>query len=213
MNIFHHPRSETLVAHAAGTLDPVLMPVVSLHLAYCEHCRQQQQLAAQMGAALFAQGADETSSAFDMEHSLAMVKRRIRRQPLPTTDTPDFLDRFSPAGLQQVAWQRITPKVEMFEVPELCDDEQWMRLFRFQPGTRVPSHHHAGEEFTLVLQGSYTDADTCFARGDFSEADTTTQHTQQVDSDIPCIALIATTGKIAFDALPYRLASRLLGFL
>ncbi|MEW8392679.1 MAG: cupin domain-containing protein [Candidatus Thiodiazotropha sp.] len=213
MNVFHHPSAETLVAHAAGTLDPVLMPVVSLHLDHCEQCSQQQRLAAQMGAALFAQPADEPMPPFDLERGLAAVKRRIVHPPPPAANTPDFLGRFSPAALQQVMWHRVTPKIEMFEIPELSGGDHWMRLFRFQPGTRVPHHRHAGEEFSLVLQGSYIEADACYATGDFSEADTTTRHAQQVDSDIACIALIATTGKIAFDNLPYRWASRLLGLV
>jgi putative transcriptional regulator len=213
MNIHHHPSIETLVAHAAGTLDPVLMPVVSLHLSHCEHCRQRQYQAAQIGAALFAQRSGDDMAPFDLEHSLAVVKRRIEKPRSTPTNTPGFLERFSQQGLQQVTWRRVAPKIEMFEIPELSGGTHWMRLFRFQPGAYVPQHRHKGEEFSLVLQGCYTESGSCFAVGDFSEADMTTRHAQQVEGNIPCIALIATTGHIVFDSIMTRLTMRFLGLV
>ena len=35
----HHPHGETLMSHAAGTLDPALSVVLSCHLQFCERCR------------------------------------------------------------------------------------------------------------------------------------------------------------------------------
>jgi putative transcriptional regulator len=213
MNIHHHPSMQTLVAHAAGTLDPVLIPVVSLHLGQCKRCRQQQYQATRIGAALFAQRCDDDIESFDLERGLAAVKRKIEQPPPMPDNTFGFLDRFTQQGLQQLAWRRVTPKIEMFEIPELSGGGHWMRLFRFQPGAQVPHHRHKGEEFSLVLQGCYTESDSCFGVGDFSEADMTVRHAQQVEGDIPCITLIATTGKIAFESITTRLTMRLLGLM
>jgi putative transcriptional regulator len=213
MNIHHHPSFETLVAHAAGTLDPVLMPVVSLHLAQCERCRQHQHQAAQIGAALFAQHSGDDMGPFDLEHSLVTVKHRIEQPPPTPTNTPGFLERFSQQGLQQVTWRRVTSKIEMFEIPELSGSSHRLRLFRFQPGAHVPHHRHKGEEFSLVLQGAYIESDSCFTVGDFSEADIATRHAQHIESATPCIALIATTGQIMFDSAATRLTMRLLGLV
>jgi anti-sigma factor ChrR (cupin superfamily) len=37
--VCHHPHGETLMSHAAGTLDPPLSVVLRCHFWFCERCR------------------------------------------------------------------------------------------------------------------------------------------------------------------------------
>ncbi|MGB5253882.1 MAG: cupin domain-containing protein, partial [Sedimenticolaceae bacterium] len=112
---------------------------------------------------------------------------------------------------RDLAWQSLRPGIEHYPLTGDSEPGGWARLFRFQPGVRLPRHSHGGEEYALVLQGSYVDESGRFSLGDFSEADASLTHEPIVDSRVACIALIAATGGIRFENPMYRAASRLFG--
>ena len=51
-------------------------------------------------------------------------------------------------------------------------------------------HRHVGEEFTVVLQGGYTDSTGNYGVGDFAVGPGPEQHEPIADPGEPCIALI-----------------------
>ena len=51
----HHPHGETLMSHAAGTLDPALSVVLSCHLQFCARCRAHLRIIDDVGAVLLEQ--------------------------------------------------------------------------------------------------------------------------------------------------------------
>jgi putative transcriptional regulator len=218
MNIVHHPNEETILAHAAGTLDPALALVVTRHLAMCDECRERSRWAAALGAALLEGLGSDPATADLTQRALSAVQGRIAATEQASAETA--LDSESrSAQLWQILqhpdddlpWRSMTPGINYYFVAADADSGSWARLFRFQPGVRLPRHSHGGEEYALVLQGSYVDESGHYAVGDFSEVEAAFSHEPVVDSEIPCIALIATTGQLRFEHPMYRAASRLFG--
>jgi len=69
--------------------------------------------------------------------------------------------------------------------------EYRVSLLRLEPGRGLPMHRHVGEEFTVVLQGGYTDSTGNYGVGDFAVGPGPEQHEPIADPGEPCIALIA----------------------
>ena len=63
-------------------------------------------------------------------------------------------------------------------------------LLRLKPGRGLPLHRHVGDEYTVVLQGGYTDTTGNYGVGDFCRRAGPEQHEPIADPGEPCIALI-----------------------
>ena len=59
-----------------------------------------------------------------------------------------------------------------------------------QPGKGLPVHRHVADEFTVVLQGGYTDNTGNYGVGDFAVGPGPQEHEPIADPGEPCIALI-----------------------
>ena len=63
-------------------------------------------------------------------------------------------------------------------------------LLRLAPGKGLPQHRHVADEFTIVLQGGYTDNTGNYGVGDFAIGPGPHDHEPIADPGEPCIALI-----------------------
>jgi len=59
---------------------------------------------------------------------------------------------------------------------QLNENEIHTSLIQIEPGGRVPEHTHKGFEATLLLDGSFTDENGEYAKGDFIMLDSSHQH-------------------------------------
>jgi putative transcriptional regulator len=73
-------------------------------------------------------------------------------------------------------------------------------LFRIKAGKAMPHHGHAAAEFTLVLQGGFSDEQGQYEVGDFTVADRDRAH-QPVAAAHGCVCLILSSA-------PMQLTSR-----
>ena len=72
----------------------------------------------------------------------------------------------------------------------LPGDSHRVSLLRLKPGRGLPMHRHVGAEYTVVLQGGYTDSTGNYRVGDFAVGPGPEQHEPIADPGEPCIALI-----------------------
>ncbi len=218
MTIRHHPSSDTLLAYAAGTLAPALALVVGEHLRQCNQCTRTHLFDTAVGGALL-EAHDATAVPDEVtERCLQKTRERITAMPADAQSQRQEpgADAAATSAIRRhdfndIAWKRLSNRVEQFVVPGFKQGRTWARLFRFQPGTVLPRHRHQGDEFVVVLQGSYLDRSARFAVGDFAENDPSVVHELSVDGDEPCVALIASNGLIDPESALYRAAFRFLG--
>lgn len=57
----------------------------------------------------------------------------------------------------QFPWQHFREGIEIYRLYGDGESGSASALLRYQPGARVPAHHHQGFEHILVLSGSQTD--------------------------------------------------------
>ena len=211
----HHPKTETLAAYAAGAFDEAQSVVVATHLAVCGACRQVvRDFEAVGGVCLEALPAlAMADGALDRFWSIAGAQERPSASAA-ARGTPDMLrtlDRYLKDGIEGVKWRRIVPGASDCVLSARGYRPGVLRLLKIEPGTRIPKHAHAGEEFTLLLKGAYDDELGSFAQGDFVDLDEEDAHSPLAVGDEPCICLIATNAPLVFKGVAARLAQPFIG--
>ncbi len=213
MTIRHHPADPTLVASAAGTLGEGLSVVLATHLALCGHCRERMRAAEALGGALFEALPAAPPSAARRDAILARLDRGPGAAPGPVAarDVPrplaDYLDR----DLAAVPWRGLARGVRHYPLSLSRPAGGTLRLFRIAPGTALPRHTHAGQEFTLVLDGAFHDETGEYRSGDLADMDATHDHRPIADEGGDCVCLVATDAPLRFHGLVPRLVQPFLG--
>lgn len=216
MMMNHHPDTSTLLAYAAGSVTEGFSLVVAAHLESCQHCRDAVARAEAMGGELL----DELPGAAMADLGMGQVWERIAaspavplsvQQPRRENDLPAVLSPLIPGGLSAIRWRTLVPGIKQYLLPDVDSDQGSVRLLHIAPGTTVPHHTHLGSELTLVLQGSYSDETGHYRRGDLADVDSSVHHQPVVDSDQPCICLIATDQRLRFSGALNRMLQPLVG--
>ena len=86
-----------------------------------------------------------------------------------------------------------------------------VRLLKVPAGQPVPEHSHGGTEFTLVLDGSFSDEVSTFRRGDVELADGSIMHTPTAHPGKDCICLAVTDAPLRFKSRLLRLLQPIIG--
>ena len=96
-------------------------------------------------------------------------------------------------------WAGRGTRIRQVLVPN--EGEARVLIFSIDPGRRMPQHTHTGVEFTCVISGSYSDESGRFGPGDFEEADDDVSHRPVVDSDVPCVCVVALDGEVKLEGM------------
>jgi len=97
-------------------------------------------------------------------------------------------------------WHRILGKFDEIRL-EVPGDAYRVSLLRLEPGRGLPEHKHPGYEYTVCLQGGYTDATGSYSVGDFAVGPGDQTHEPIADPGAPCIALIVVEKPIVLTGL------------
>jgi putative transcriptional regulator len=125
------------------------------------------------------------------------------------TGVPRCLRQFVSGGYDQLRWKRVSPDIHSVE---LCRDSNGARveLLKIKPGGSASTHTHLGDEYTVILEGSFSDESGVYRRGDFVVKDSSDRHTPVATQDQECICLAVTEGPIQLTGLFGRLLNPLL---
>ncbi|CAN5722753.1 ChrR family anti-sigma-E factor [soil metagenome] len=189
----HPAPEELLLDYAAGALDEGLALAVGLHVALDPEARRTvEQLAALGGALMDGEGSDAMDDAA-LEATLARLDSvAIEPRPAPYVPRPGF--EWAPAPLARhlgpdSRWRRVFGGFEEIRL-KVPGPFNRVSLLRLEPGRGLPVHNHVGAEYTVVLQGGYTDLTGNFGVGDFAVGPGSHEHEPIADPGEPCIALI-----------------------
>ena len=111
---------------------------------------------------------------------------------------PRPLARLLPTELDSLNWRRIAPGIKRFKLNDQPRREGAFQLLHLDPGVVLSDHSHNDRELTYLVKGSYTDELGRFKEGDIADLDNHATHRPLVDSDEPCIALIATQSPVRY---------------
>ena len=212
--IHHHPHDELLLAYAAGAADEAVSLIVATHMSYCAICRLRGKKLDSLGgalleglppAALESGALDTVLARLDQVTPYARPPRPARRDA-----TPDVLRPYIGGDLAHVRWRRMGPRLSY--APLFRRGNVTARLLRGTPGADSGTHNHGGTEYTVVLQGGYTDLTGNYGPGDLQVMEDGMAHNVVADPGEDCINLAVTTGPLKFDSLIQKIAAPLFGF-
>jgi putative transcriptional regulator len=214
MTLHHHPDETLLLAYAAGRLDSPMTLIVATHLSFCVQCRSAVSVGEKIGGILMEDIAPEALADGALTRIMARLDEPVSVAPTqerPSVDnTPAPLRAFLGRDLRDVRWRKMGPRlsyVTLYRQGGLA-----MRLLRGAPGAETGSHSHRGSEYTLVLQGGYSDETGHYAPGDFQAATDAVTHNPVADPGPDCINLAVTTDRLRFSGTTQGFLAALLGF-
>ncbi len=193
MPIVRHPDVSTIMTCSAGSQPEALCAVVTSHLSMCPACMRELSLLEEIGVSLFECSACEpdVTAAGVPSASTVFEQGRDARAASTKGDVPWPLIAVLGDDLDAIEWTEIRPGIATHPI-ELSEHAKGdLRLLRLDPGKRLPSHGHQGEELSLVLRGSYSDESGSFGVGDMSDLDDHTRHSVLAGPE-GCIVLIAS---------------------
>ncbi|MEQ9695886.1 ChrR family anti-sigma-E factor [Shimia sp. SDUM112013] len=203
--ISHHIPEPILAAYVSGNLPEPFALVVAAHISLCEDCRAAAHAHEQMGG-LVLEGTDSVAVSSDLK---AALFAQLDDMPLEAPPSPARAIGPYPAPVaeyftgKEPRWKSLGRGVKQSIL--MNNGTGSVRLLYIPPSMAMPDHSHGGLELTLVLQGSFSDSQGFYARGDVEVADSDVTHTPIAGPEAPCICLAATDASLRFNALVPRL--------
>lgn len=226
MTIKHHISDALLLDYAAGSLEEGWSLAVATHLSLCPHCRNRLSGMELAGGVMLEGLEDAADATTSLDTSWAEIQARLKtpqtkapqaKTPTPVTAKatkaailPDPLRRYVGGDIATLKWKPLGLGAYHYPIPT-ADKDISVRLLRIPAGLPVPEHTHGGKELTLVLCGSFTDANGRFVRGDFEETDDTIMHQPMADPGVDCICLAVTDAPLRFKSRFMRFIQPLIG--
>jgi putative transcriptional regulator len=189
----HTAPDELLLDWATGALPAGPALAVALHVALDPLARDGARRLGEVGATLLE---SEAAAALDegaLERALARLDGvGVEPQPARSPMRPGF--EWAPRALlphlgSGADWRHAFGGFDEIRLV-LPGDTHRVSLLKLDPGRGLPMHRHVGAEYTVVLQGGYTDATGSYGVGDFAVGPGPEQHEPIADPGPPCIALI-----------------------
>ncbi|SKA21745.1 anti-ECFsigma factor, ChrR [Enhydrobacter aerosaccus] len=189
----HPAPDELLLDYAVGALPEGPALAVAAHVALDPASRRMVDALAAAGGALL----DGEAATSLEERTLDDVLGRLDKVPVepgPQRNLRPVGPDWAPLPLrpylsQGASWKRVFGGFEEIRIG-LQSDTHRVSLLRLQPGQGLPVHRHVAAEYTVVLQGGYSDGRGSYSVGDFALGSGETEHEPVADPGEPCIALI-----------------------
>jgi len=167
----HHPSSEMLVEFSAGTLDTATSICVSAHLHFCKCCRDEVARLNEVGAQLMSEASPEEIDDELFDKILAKID-----QPEITFDAshktanpsgfPEPVNKLLNHAEKTPVWKRLSKSMEVAKL-FTGQNKFEIALHKICAGGVTPKHDHRGLEYTVVLEGSFSDESSVYTQGDF----------------------------------------------
>ncbi len=200
-----HPVPEVLLLdYAAGTLAEGPALAVALHVALDPTAQRMAHGLATLGGSLLEEEAGVVIDDTALDKAMArLADAPVEAKAPPAPAMPGF--EWAPSPLRpylrpDARWKRVLGGFEEIRFA-LHGDTHRVSLLRLLPGKGLPVHRHMAGEYTVVLQGGYTDSTGNYGVGDFAVGPRSQEHEPIADPGEPCIALIVLEKPIVLTGL------------
>ncbi|MEM8936018.1 MAG: ChrR family anti-sigma-E factor [Pseudomonadota bacterium] len=208
--ITHHARVSTLADFAAGRLDEALAAVVAAHIAKCSECAETVASFEAVGGRML-DVVEPVAMATDALEKILARADGTANIVLAEKQPSSVLDRYLNGDLGDIEWKWAAPGIAQSLLDAEGYREGALRLFKIDPGVKIPTHTHGHEELTLILDGAYEDELGVYRAGDLADLDDAIVHAPKAIGDTPCICLVATSAPLRFKSAIGRIAQPFVG--
>lgn len=211
----HHPEAAWLEQYAAGALPVSVSLCVSTHLSFCSACRRRVGLLQSLGGLLIEQLEPMPVPEQLLTHVLAQIDADLQPAPAMSSNCDDTdgipkpLRKLIAEDYRHLSWSRILPDLQAVKLA-VEDSDYRVALHRIKAGGKVARHDHRGEEFTVVLRGSFSDEYGVYGDGDFILRESGEVHSPLAALNDACICLTAQRARVRFTGFFWRCLNPLL---
>jgi putative transcriptional regulator len=219
----HHPAPELLIDYASGANSPAEMLLVDLHLAFCAGCRRSVRVLFAAGGEMLDRLPGEPLAPDLFDKTLQLLDRTtIDPAPLPWRGSPQlavppFAAAWPRAIRRHVAqynlerWRWMPAGFRSLRIP-FPDRSRHVWVIK-APGGRGPfPHSHTRDEWTVVLEGGFTDETGTYNAGDFAHAAPgEAAHTVVAEPGEGCVCVLLTRAAPVYTTWAGKLVHRLIG--
>ena len=219
--ISYHPDSRFLTDFASANLPIAQAMCVSAHLEFCGKCRAHVQQLKEIGGHLLSQiePVEVDASSFEklMDRiattppSITAAKKEpsnamANEAPKSSQDTflPKAVRRLANGSLQNLGWAQFGKELRIAPL-SIAGETLETSIYDIKAGGKMPEHEHRGEEITVLLKGSFSDAEGTYTRGDFVVRNAGEAHQPTATQDTDCICLVCLERPVRPKAWLYRL--------
>jgi putative transcriptional regulator len=217
-NTNHHPSEELLATYSAASLPMSHALCISTHIEHCHECASKAKRLNLVGSELMQQLKPSPPSSvfkkslFDNIDALSDKQEKANEKTEHienNTRLPHCLTQFITGDYGELDWKRVSPDIHSFE---LCRDSNGAKveLLKIKAGGTSSTHTHMGDEYTVILEGSFSDEDGVYGQGDFMLRDSSHQHTPVATQDRECICLAVTEAPIQLTGIFGRMLNPLI---
>lgn len=191
-----HPSPEQLSQFAEGTLSAVESIMVSAHCDMCERCQNRVMAETER----LAEDVLETQKAehhYEFDSMIAGITQlppaesiTVARGQGARSIELDGRTFPLPRTLQRLAdktgnWSSLVGR--LWQAPVDLGNQGVANFIYMEKGGSVPEHTHRGTEFTLVINGEFTDGINAYDSGDFIFMDGDKTHAPRSDAPEGCL--------------------------
>ena len=192
-----HPSPEQLTQFAEGTLSSVESIMVSAHCDMCERC-QKMVIAETERLAEDVLDSQKAEHHYEFDSMMARITQLPAAESITVSSAPKRehvieLDgkKFPlPRTLQRLAdktgnWSSLVGR--LWQAPVDLGNQGVANFIYMEKGGSVPEHTHRGTEFTLVINGEFSDGINAYDSGDFIYMDGEKTHAPRSDAPEGCL--------------------------
>ncbi|MEX0739946.1 MAG: ChrR family anti-sigma-E factor [Pseudohongiella sp.] len=223
-----HPDAKFLTDFAAGNLPLSEAICVAAHLEFCSKCRSHAQQLSDLGGQLMVRlepdvaaddgGFDklmariETGDAGADNTAVAPAAAEAARiSPANTSGLPRVVQKLAADGLHGLKWAQFGKSLRIAPV-NIGEKSRETAIYDIKAGGRMPEHEHRGEEITVLLKGSFSDAEGKYVKGDFVVRHVGERHQPTATLDTDCICLVSLEKPVKPSSIWYRLLEPLVQY-
>lgn len=196
---------------SAGHLANALGVMIACHLENCGQCRKRAAVFNELGGEILRETAPEPVGGDVLQGLLARLETPVEADTegagqggISDPRIPRPLRRFVPAAFDGLDWSGLSRSIREYRLP-ISDERYTAKFYRIAAGSELPEHTHRGNEFTLVLEGSFSDYQDEYHPGDFILADSHKTHRPRASDDCDCICFAVLDAPVKLTGLLGRL--------
>ncbi|TQV73586.1 anti-sigma factor [Aliikangiella marina] len=204
----YHPDIELLLKYTSGKLEPSLALAVGLHHKHCKICQERVAELEIVGGEtlesmptvadnedqIVLKDFDKLLGAIDQIQPVATISEY---EDLAVAESDfDIVDKLVKQDFDDMEWRRVSPKIWKSTIA-MNDADFEVELLKFAANAKIPQHTHEGDEYTVVLQGDFSDSQGHYKAGSFIVQDENDEHSP-VAGENGCICLAITNAPLKF---------------